>query len=260
MAVSDDVKKFALTPEAFIIDGSPILYLNDIKALVFADFHLGIESIMADDGSFSLKKQTYNMTEQVIHYIQELKPKIIILNGDIKHSFSEPTKFENREVKYFLQKIGPHVKSIEIVKGNHDVLLNWATRDIPNCNIYDEYFNGQYFFVHGHKLLPKNLPKQVEFVIIGHEHPVFSAKVHQLQKIQQKTFLLGPLKNCSANLIVSPAISRYSIGMPINPNNQDALLSPILREQVDLKQFEAFVLGGDKEIFHFPKFIRWYPK
>jgi len=214
---------------------------------------------MSEDGSFSPYNQTKQLTKKVIDYLRKIKPKLLILNGDIKHSFHEPTKIENRDVKEFLESISIFVKEIHIIKGNHDLFLSWAIKDIENVNFYEESFlKGQYFFSHGDKPLPESLPDDVKYVIIAHEHPVFSLKVNKLQKIKAPTFLLGPLNNSKAKLIVLPAFSSYSVGTPIYPYYTDNLLSPILRENAILPEFELFVLDEKKEVLHFPSFKLWY--
>jgi putative SbcD/Mre11-related phosphoesterase len=247
-----------MSSSIYIIDASPILFLEDVSALVIADLHLGYEAIMLEDGTYSPYNQTEELIEIVTKYLQELKPEKLILNGDIKHSFHEPTKIENRDVKNFLNSIVKHVKELHIVRGNHDVYLTWVVRDIKNAIIHEtDYSLGRYYFTHGDKNLPKTLLKNIEFAIIAHEHPIFSARVNGFQKIKSPTYLLGPLLFKKAKLIVLPAFSSYSTGTPINPRTRNFLLSPILREEVNLEEFELFVLSEDKDVLHFPSFKLW---
>lgn len=254
-----EVSRYQINPQIEIIDALPILYLVDEEAMVLADLHLGIEAIMSEDGSFSPYNQTKELTKLVIDYLRVIKPKLLILNGDIKHSFHEPTKIENRDVKGFLEAISLYVKEIHLIKGNHDLFLSWAIKDIENVNFYEESFSkGQYYFTHGDKQLPESLPKEINYVIIAHEHPVFSSKINNLQKLKAPTFLLGPLNNKEAKLIVLPALSSYSVGNPIYPYHKDNLLSPILKENAILPEFELFVLDEKKEVLHFPSFKLWY--
>ena len=254
-----EVSRYQIEPQIEIIDAQPILYLDDLKAVALADLHLGIEAIMSEDGSFSPYNQTKELTKIVIDYLRLIKPKLLILNGDIKHSFHEPTKIENRDVKSFLEAISLYVREIHIIKGNHDLFLSWAIKDIENITFHTESFSsGQYFFSHGDKPLPDSLPEEIKYVVIAHEHPIFSSKVNNLQKIKAPVFLLGPLSNTKAKLIVLPAISSYSVGTPINPYYKDNLLSPILKENAILPDFELFALVEKKEVLHFPSFKLWY--
>ncbi len=130
----------SITSEMNIIDGLPILYLEDENTLVLTDLHLGIESIMSEDGTYIPHNQTQKLTKIVSQYVTAIKPKILVLNGDVKHSFHEPTRIENRDVKNFLQTIAPLVDEIHIIKGNHDIFLNWVTRDIQNASFHEEFF------------------------------------------------------------------------------------------------------------------------
>ena len=241
-----------------IIDGMPIMYLEDLEALVLTDLHLGIEAIMSEDGTFSPFNQTQKQIETISGYLSSIKPKILILNGDIKHSFHEPTRIENRDVKNFLRSISLLVNEIHITKGNHDVFLNWVVRDIQNATFHEDHcVLKQYFFTHGDKSLPSELSNEIEYVIIGHEHPVLHANVNGFQKVRVPIFLKGPFSNRKAQLIVQPSFTDYSSGTPIHPLSKENLLSPILREEVDLSLFEIFALNEDKEVLKFPSLDKW---
>ena len=58
-------------------------------------------------------------------------------------------------------------------------------------------------------------------------------------------------------LIVQPSFTDYSSGTPIHPLSKANLLSPILREEVDLSLFELYALNEDKEVLHFPSLDKW---
>ncbi len=248
----------SITDTIKIIDGMPIMYLEDIEALVLTDLHLGMEAIMSEDGTFSPFNQTQKQIETISEYLISIKPKILVLNGDIKHSFHEPTSIENRDVKKFLQTISSLVNEVHITKGNHDVFLNWVVRDIQNATFHKEYcILKQYFLTHGDKILPAELPDEIEYVIIGHEHPVLHANVNGFQKVRVPIFLKGPIRNRRAQLIVQPSFTDYSSGTPIHPLSKENLLSPILREEVDLSLFELFALSEDKEVLQFPSLDKW---
>lgn len=247
-----------ITDTISIIDGMPILFLEDLEVLVITDLHLGIEAIMSEDGTFSPFNQTQEQIKIVAEYLNSIKPKMLVLNGDIKHSFHEPTKIENRNVKSFLQTISLLVEEIHIIKGNHDVFLNWVVRDIQNASFHESHLIlKQYFFTHGDKALQNEIPNDVEYVIIGHEHPVLHANVNGFQKVRVPVFLKGPLNNRNVILIVQPSFTSYSSGTPIHPLSKENLLSPILREEVDLSLFELFALSEDKEVLKFPSLDKW---
>ena len=234
------------------------MYIQDERILVIADLHLGIEAIMSEDGTYLAHNQTQDIIEQVTYYLKELQPNELILNGDVKHSFHEPTKIENRDVQKFLKAISPHVKKISITQGNHDVFLNWAIKGITNIDFYKSYYTrGSYLFTHGDKELPKEIPEEIRYIIIGHEHPILEARINKLQKIRAPAFVVVPIKKRNITLIVLPAFSAYSSGTPINPANKDNLLSPILRNDVDLSECQLYVLDKKGEVFHFPSFKEW---
>ena len=250
------ISLFEIKPKIQIVDNKPILYLQDINAIVAADLHLGVEAIMQEDGSYV----PLNLTSQVIANLstclKELKPEKLILNGDVKHSFYQPTKIENRDVKNFLREISQFVSEVHIIKGNHDVFLSWVSQDFDNIKVHDSKIFGRYFFTHGDKELEVELKDNVEFIIIGHLHPVFETHVKGLQKVRKPTFLVGPLKRKNQSLIVLPAYTQYSSGSPIHPNSESHYIVPILRDHANLREYELYVLD-DNEVFHFPKIKLW---
>jgi putative SbcD/Mre11-related phosphoesterase len=251
-------KLFEIAPSIKIVAGLPLLFLEDVSVLVGADLHLGIEAIMREEGTIAPHNQTDKITEIFLKHLENLKPKHLVLNGDVKHSFKEPSKIENRDVKKFIGEVASKVSQVHIVKGNHDLFLTWALQNFDNVKLYEEYFHlEKYFFVHGDKQLPKDITKEVEFIIIGHEHPVLEARIKSIQKVRTHAFMLGPLINDDRQIIVLPAFTDYSSGTPINPKNKNNLLSPILREKADLTKFEMFALS-DEEVLHFPEFRLWY--
>lgn len=248
---------YPITQNIAIFLGYPFLFIKDIDAVVAADVHLGIEAIMAEDGAYIPQKKTAEIIRDFKYVLTILKPSSLILLGDVKHSYSEPTKIENKEVDSFLREIQNYVEKIEIVRGNHDIFLNWVTNKIENVSVHDDLKIEKYYFTHGHKPLPV-LPEEIEYVFIGHEHPIFKYRVNNLQLIKAPVFLVGPIINSNAKLIVLPAFSPYSLGVAVSPDNQSSLLSPILQTQVDLSKFESYVLGDNNTIFHFPEFESWY--
>ncbi len=253
-----NVSQYNISPKLKIIDSLPILYIQDERILTIADLHLGIEAIMSEDGAYLAHNQTQELIEKVTYYLKELQPNELVLNGDVKHSFHEPTRIENRDVQRFLKAISPHVKKISITQGNHDVFLSWAIKGIANIDFYkNHYTKGNYLFTHGDKELPKEIPEEIRYIIIGHEHPILEARINKLQKIRAPVFVVVPLKKKDITLIVLPAFSAYSSGTPINPATKDNLLSPILRNDVDLSECQLYALDKKGEVFHFPSFKEW---
>ena len=247
---------FEIRPDILVVYNNPILFLKDINSIVIADLHLGVEAIMQEEGSFV----PHNLTSQIIgdlsNYLKELKPDRLILNGDVKHSFYQPTKIENRDVKKFLKEISKLVPEVHIIKGNHDVFISWVAQEFSNVIVHSHKRFGRYYFVHGDKELEEKLDVDTELIIIGHLHPVLESRVKGLQKIRKPAFMFGPLKNQTQFVIVMPAFTQYSTGSPIHPNSKTHHIVPLLRENADLREFELYVLD-EKETFHFPKLKLW---
>jgi metallophosphoesterase superfamily enzyme len=103
------------------------------------------------------------------------------------------------------------------------------------------YLEKGYLFTHGHKKI--SYPKDFHTLIIGHEEPAIILK-EGFDKIKLPALLYGKMKN-GKRIICLPAFSYLSSGTEVNVVDKEDLLSPILKEDVDLDELE--VIGIDKE-------------
>lgn len=208
-----------------IIDSLPALYIGEIDAVIIADLHLGIEGILAEQGIFVPKRQF----SEIISKIKQLFiADNIIIVGDLKHEFSDTTYHEYKEVSDLLKLLSDHFKRIYIVKGNHD---NYIERVAKKFAIVERelLFNDVYLFFHGHKMPLKD----ARFKILAHEHPavVFYNSVGAREKIP--CFLIGH------NDVILPAFSTIVSHSAVNLLPRENLLSPYLRERVDIDKFRV---------------------
>ncbi|MEM3572070.1 MAG: phosphoesterase, partial [Candidatus Bathyarchaeia archaeon] len=81
-----------------LIDCFPAIYIESIDSMVIADLHLGYEGIMAEQGFFIPKVQFKKEMDMLSKIINKKKANRIIINGDIKHEFSETSYHEFIEV------------------------------------------------------------------------------------------------------------------------------------------------------------------
>ena len=80
---------------------------------LISDLHLGLEALMASGGVYLPKFQLDEMKDDIKEIIKKVNPKKMIINGDIKHEFSETTWEEREEVRVHLREKmlnrSPHV-------------------------------------------------------------------------------------------------------------------------------------------------------
>lgn len=179
------------------------------KNLIIADLHLGYEVAMAKEG-FYLPRIFHEVVENLKGLIGRERPKRLIIDGDLKHSFI-PEWRERAELKAFFDKISNLVGEVVLVRGNHDVGILWL-REL-GVEIVDELEIYGWKLVHGHK------PVEGERFIIGHEHPAIRLRDEVGAILKVPAFLFGE------RLIVLPAFSPWAYGNDVLRE----VVSPFLR-------------------------------
>lgn len=207
------------------------LWLKKEEILIVADFHLGYEGGLEEKGILVPRFQLKDVLERLGKILKKVKPKKIIINGDLKHEFGKILNQEWRDslkLVDFLLKSG---KELVLVKGNHDLFLG-AIAGKRGLKIVDDYSINEVLIIHGDKL--KKISKKVKTIIIGHEHPAVSLR-EKGKAEKYKCFLRGEFRG--KNLIVLPSFNLLFEGTDII---KEELLSPYLR---NIGRFEVYVVG-----------------
>jgi len=235
-----------------IVENYPALYSEKIGALIISDLHLGLESLMADSGVYMPKFQLSEMKEDLKDISQKKDFDKIIVCGDIKHEFSETSYHEKKEVEEFIEFSQGLAEEIYLVKGNHDNYLIYPVKRYPSVILEESFVFQDVNFIHGHEKIEEINRLDIEYLIMGHEHPALSLTDEIGAREKLRCFLFGEMRN-GIKLIVMPAFSRLAQGSQINQLKDEDVLSPILQDMVDLGEMKA--IGVDKEagIFEFPK-------
>ena len=204
-----------------IIQCYPAIYIKSLDAIVIADLHLGYEGIMAEHGIYIPKIQFKREKETIERIIEIKNADRIIINGDVKHEFSETSYHEFKEVGEMFSFLKKNFKAIDVVKGNHDNFIIRITKkfEIP---LHEELEIGEYLFIHGHQLPTKTEDK---FIITAHEHPAIAIFDEAGVKEKFKCFLIGK------KMLVLPAFSYLAQGSEVNIIPKSELLSPVLRKE-----------------------------
>ncbi|RLF04530.1 MAG: hypothetical protein DRJ60_06955 [Thermoprotei archaeon] len=241
---------FELLKNIEIVADLPGLYLRDERALVIADLHIGYEQALQKQGVY-IPRSTYVKTKKVINdMIDEVKPEKIVMLGDVKHEFGVPSDQEWIEVKDLLKWLMDMGLEVHVVRGNHDNYIISILKKY-GAGFHDPIMSiGRYILAHGHKLLGE-MPKDVEVLLIGHEHPALAVKDHFGIKRKFKCFLKGSWNELT--VIVLPALSPLASGSTINETPQSLLLSPILKDLVDIDSFKPIVVEAGAGVYEFPE-------
>ncbi len=238
-----------LMDELFIVPGTPLLYIKNEDMIIFSDVHLGFEEAIARGLDYTVRgrssgyagmfipriqlKKTLGILEKVIRI---LRPRKVLINGDLKHAFDRLLRQERNEVKklldYLLEK---NIKEILIIRGNHDNYLPIVLKDygLELHRILELTIkNYRVLFLHGH--FDYNI-QEYDIIIIGHEHP--SLRCFEIYRFP--AFLKIP-SIYSNYLVVLPAVSPYHPGTQISLL-KDNYLSPLIKNYGVLKEAKPII-------------------
>ena len=218
------------------------LFLKKEKILIISDLHLGYEESLVRNGVLIPRFQIEDIIKRFVKIAEKLgKINAVIINGDFKHEFGRTTRHEWLDSKKILEEFSKHCEKIIIVEGNHDIRLDTFKRGI-NLEIVKSIQLDEYLILHGEEI-PKEIPKEVKTIIIGHEHPAVSIR-DEIRAEKFKCFLVGKWKG--KNLIAMPAFNPVVEGTDVQ---KEKLLSPFLKQ--DLTDFTVYVVAD--RIYRFGK-------
>ncbi len=168
-----------------LVLGERALYSKKEGAIIVSDIHLGFEETLGRTGVF-VPDQSRGFLERLSFIVSEKKAKRIIILGDVKHSFSNPTFSEEKQVRNFLTECGKIART-EIVPGNHDGGLENIfpirnVRLLPAFGLFLEKEKAILF--HGHAFPEESLAKKARLFVLSHLHPTV-AIVDTLEKFQK---------------------------------------------------------------------------
>ncbi len=221
------------------------IYIKKQKILVLSDFHIGYEDELNKRGVLVPRMQFRDTVIRLEAIFRQVKPSLIIVNGDIKHEFGKISDQEWRETLNLIDLLAKHCKKLLLVKGNHDTILGPIARK-RNVEVVDYHVIGSMLIIHGDKIPEELLKKEkkIKTIIIAHEHPAVS--IRDGPRIEKyKCFLKGKFRR--KELIVQPSFNLITEGTNVI---SEELLSPFLHQ--NMEKFRCFVVG-EKEILDFGK-------
>jgi len=235
--------KMRIFDEIELIENTNAIYIKKLDLVVISDLQLGEELYLAKEkGIYVPQIQLKEIKKELEVVFKKTMAKRILINGDVKHEFGEISQQEWREVIELVNFLRKRAREIIVVRGNHDNYLLTIASKI-NLQVFDPfYLEKGYLFSHGHKKFP--YPTNFHTLIIGHEEPAIILK-EGFDKIKLPALLYGKMKD-GKRIICLPAFSFLSSGTEINVADKEDLLSPILREDVEIEKLE--VIGIDREV------------
>ncbi len=259
----------------------PAVLIKNKKAstMVIADLHIGWEMALSDEG-IHVPTQTPKLLNKLTVLVSECKPDAILILGDVKHTIATAEMREWQDVPNFFSELGKQVKTIQVVRGNHDgnlePLLPESVTVLPATGVT----MGEVGFFHGHQW-PSPLLLKCKTIIMGHVHPVVAFRDPSGFRIIKQVWIKADVNKAllaktlskkhkgkseatpkdtakkthetmaMAQLFIMPSFNDFLGGRPLNETRTyghirtKMVTGPVLRsEAVDMKNAEAYLLDG----------------
>ena len=232
-----------LSEDTELIDGLPVAHIKSLDAIVCTDLHLGYEGVMAKKGIFIPKVNLKYILEMLDRALKKTGAGNIIVNGDIKNEFSTVDVEEFNELYEFIGFAKERKVKLVLIKGNHDNFVE-RYREPFNLKVYSQEAKlGSYLFFHGEEL--PGTTKDVEMLVMGHEHPAIVIYDSIDRKVKLNCFLYGYYKR--KRILVMPALNYFAGGTGVNTEPRENLLAPIFKE-IKVDDMKAIVIGHGETI------------
>ena len=98
----------------------PAAYLEEERALVVSDTHLGIEAKLASRGVHIPSSVFRDTIDSVMIPARELRCKKVYILGDLKHEYGKLKESDWWSVRRFVEELRDIGAEPELIKGNHD--------------------------------------------------------------------------------------------------------------------------------------------
>jgi hypothetical protein len=236
------------------IKNFPVLFIPEIKTLVIADLHIGIEYELYKSG-INIPNQVKEMKNIIEKLIKKTKAERLIILGDVKHDVPGISYQEIRDIPEFLELLSKKIK-VEVCLGNHDTYLKDILPEKIKLHGTKGFKIKNFGFIHGHAWPSKEL-LSCDFLISSHTHPTiqftdkFGYRIIEpiwiknridKEKIKEKYKIETTGK---LDIIIMPAFNRLLGGTPVNVKKDDELRGPLLKNNfVDMNESEIYLLDG----------------
>ncbi len=213
-----------------IVPGERALFVEELRAIVVADLHIGYEKALRAEGLI-IRDPTEEMLSRLEALITRIGAEKLVILGDVKHSIGPCRK---------VKRIEELPAEVLVVKGNHDGNIE----DMLDVKIYPRGFRmGDYGFIHGHLWPPEEI-FEAKYVFMGHLHPEIDledsiGKVHRYP-----CHLVGRLTaegrkryGGDPRVFVLPAFNPLVGSALADP------LGPLMRNGI-IGDFEVYLLNG----------------
>jgi len=188
------------------------IYLCEERTLVLADLHVGRDR--ASPVSLPLGERE-DLTERLGPLLSRFSPEVVVLAGDLLHSYGTLPAGVGETVARILGLIEGVGATPVVTPGNHDGMLG-AVFDGESPAWYSA---GDVAICHGHTEHDADAP----LTVLGHDHPAI-----RIEGRKRPCYLHGPRSGGDGDVLVLPAFNRLTRGVDVS--RSASFLSPLLSD------------------------------
>lgn len=185
-----------------------------------ADLHVGYEAGLEDEGFAMPRFQTDQMISRIEESIDRFEPSMVIINGDLKHSFDRNLSAEWRDVERVVDTVSCRAKLI-VLRGNHDNFLATILAR-KGIEIKRSVVTSDVMVAHGHE----TASPWEGGMILAHEHPSVRLREATGASVKIPCFL----HEAETNRLVLPAFSPMALGSDVIVTPDEERMIPLLRK------------------------------
>lgn len=234
----------------------PALLLDELgqRTLVISDLHLGMEFEIYKKG-ISIPPRMDKQKERILGLVDETGAERLFLLGDVKHNVPKVSVSEKEKLPEFFEELCERTE-VKVVKGNHDGSIEELVEDTC-AEITDTsgFREGDFYFNHGQSWPDEELA-EARTLIRGHSHPAVKFKDELGFSSTVPCWIRGPVNKDviqdrygddvrTEEVIIVPTFNQLITGMPMNSNEEEGLLGPILENgAMNMDESKIYLLDG----------------
>ncbi len=206
--------------QTFLVSACRTLYWENEKTLILSDLHLGKSGHFRKSGIGIPQSVMISDMQRLLAEVQYFQPKKMLIVGDLFHSAA------NKEHDLFLRwRKDISSVTVELVRGNHDILWEPWYREAGIEVIYPSVSIGDFIFVHDLADLPAT---GNAYAFTGHIHPGIRLSGVGKQSLRFPCFYFGK------NYAVLPAFGSFTGIHPIEPKKSETVYALVKNEVIKI--------------------------
>jgi hypothetical protein len=198
----------------YLPSGPALQITGEMRILVIADIHMGIESDLRLHG-IHLQSRGPERIARLLTIVKDAAPDIVLLLGDVKHRVPGTSWQELRELPSLFSSIR-NKAILKVTPGNHDTGIEEFLHSDEILPKEGSILDGLGFF-HGHMKPDPSLAGHL--IIAGHHHPALQlfdevgvalrSPCYILAELKNELFEVHPIEKKTRTLLI-PAFNEFS--------------------------------------------------